>query len=104
MLKPKCHRQKGIAYVSTGHLLPCCWCDTMGGESKAYFIGAGFFNEELKLENNNTVEDILISDVWTDFHRRLIENPEDAPRCCKQKCGTKYENSKWLKKIENEDE
>lgn len=89
MLKPKCHNLKnarGIAYVSSGHLLPCCWCDTNMRKSKDYFTLAGFFDEELKLENNNTVEDILISDVWTDFHRGLIENPEDAPLCCKSKC------------------
>lgn len=87
MLKPKCHTGKGIAYVSSGHLLPCCWCDTIHPQAKKQFVDLGFFFEDLKLENNDTVEDILVSDVWTDFHKTLLETPENAPYVCKKKCG-----------------
>ncbi len=86
MLKPKCHNGKGIAYVSTGHLLPCCWCDTIHPKAKQQFIDLGFFYEDLKLENNDTIEDILLSDVWIDFHKMLYERSEDAPYICKKKC------------------
>jgi hypothetical protein len=86
MLKPKCHKFKGAAYVSSGHLLPCCWCDTIYPEAKEEFIKLGFFFEDLKLENNDTIEDILMSDVWIDFHKKLIKNPEEAPLVCKKNC------------------
>ena len=55
MLKPKCHKGRGIAYVSTGHLLPCCWCDTIHPKAKQQFVDLGFFYEDLKLENNDTI-------------------------------------------------
>lgn len=87
MLDPKCHKGRGIAYVSSGHLLPCCWCDTTHETAKQQFIDMGFFDEDLKLENNDKVEDILVSDVWTDFHKILLETPEFAPYVCKRKCG-----------------
>ena len=86
MLKPKCHKWKGTAYVSTGHLLPCCWCDHLNPKVKQQFIDLGFFYEDLKLENNDTIEDILMSDVWINFHKMLLEKPEDAPYPCKKNC------------------
>ena len=82
MLKPKCHKGRGIAYVSTGHLLPCCWCDTIHPKAKQQFVDLGFFYEDLNLENNDTIEDILMSDVWINFHRMLYERSEDAPYVC----------------------
>ena len=86
MLKPKCHKGRGIAYVSTGHLLPCCWCDTIHPKAKQQFVALGFFYEDLNLENNDTIEDILMSDVWINFHRMLYERSEDAPYVCKKNC------------------
>ena len=86
MLKPICHKWKGAAYVSTGHLLPCCWCDTIHPKAKQQFVDLGFFYEDLTLENNDTIEDILMSDVWINFHRMLYERSEDAPYVCKKNC------------------
>lgn len=91
MLKPKCHPNgggtaKGVAYVSSGHLLPCCWCDSLHPKPKEEFVKLGFFFEDLKLENNDTIEDILLSDVWIDFHKKLIETPEEATWVCKKNC------------------
>ena len=86
MLNPKCHKWRGAAYISTGHLLPCCWCDTIHPKAKQQFVDLGFFYEDLKLENNDTIEDILMSDVWINFHSMLYERPEDAPYVCKKNC------------------
>ena len=85
-LNPKCHRGRGIAYVSTGHLLPCCWCDSLNPKYKNQFMELGFFFEDLKLENNDKIEDILLSDVWINFHEILLEKPQEAPDICKKKC------------------
>jgi len=91
ILKPKCHKQskeppKGVAYVSTGHLLPCCWCDSLNPKYIEEFKKLGFFFEDLKVKNNDTIEDIFMSDVWINFHKTIIEKPEEAPAVCKKNC------------------
>jgi len=90
MLYPRCHKFKGAAYVSSGHLLPCCWCDTIHVKAKQQFIERGFFYEDLKLENNDSIEDIFMSDVWIDFHKSLIDDPDNAPYVCKKNCSKPY--------------
>lgn len=91
-IEPKCIKVKegasetmGIAYASSGYLLPCCWLDskTFEHELKA----KGLLNENLKLANNSSVEDIISSDEWTNFIKELYTNPDNALTKCKIKCG-----------------
>jgi hypothetical protein len=74
----------GIAYCSDGYLLPCCWLDTEW--SKKTLVELGLYDNELKLENNNSVEDIVKSNQWKSFIRILQEEPELAPKKCHEKC------------------
>ena len=97
---PKCHpywvdgknkkiknaEVKPIAYVSTGHLLPCCWCDLEKADDVTQYAEYGLFNEDLKVENNESTLDILMSPEWKSFHKMLLEEPEKAPRACKKHC------------------
>jgi len=81
---PRCHPYWIIAYTATGHLLPCCWMDhyNHNPESKV----DQFITDELKVENNNSIEDIITSDTWTNFHKGLIDDPDNAPKMCKNMC------------------
>ena len=48
------------------------------------------FYEDLKLENNDSIEDIFMSDVWIDFHKSLIDDPDNAPYVCKKNCSKPF--------------
>lgn len=76
---------QGIAYTADGYLLPCCWCDAPS--TKKDFVELGLYNEIYKLSNNKSVEDILYTDVWKKFINIIMHEPENAPRCCREKCG-----------------
>ena len=97
-LYPKCHpyiyddnaeapvkfrKQKKIAYTAQGYVVPCCWCDDV---DMSDFEKNGLLDEELKLENVDKVDKILISKQWLSFHKTLILQPENAPTICKKKC------------------
>lgn len=70
-----------LAYTGDGYMLPCCWLD---GGKKIREIS--LFNENLKVENNNSIDDILRSSEWQEFHNNLLTNPEQCPKTCKDKC------------------
>jgi len=75
---------KGIAYCSDGFLLPCCWCDELKSKS---FENLGFKDDKLKLENNESVDDVITSDVWKRFMYSILHEPDRAPNVCRRKCG-----------------
>lgn len=89
-LKPRCiyndHGKEamGIAYCSNGYLLPCCWLD--GIMSKDHLTNLGMYDEELKLENNKSVDDIVHSTQWKKFIKILIVDSQNAPSKCHEKC------------------
>jgi hypothetical protein len=96
-LKPKCHpfwiengekvindNMTSLAFTSTGYVMPCCWMDpvlTSEKEDNPLFV------EELKLEKHKSVKEVLLSKQWVQFHRDLIDKPEQAMKCCKITCG-----------------
>lgn len=80
---------QGIAYTSDGYLLPCCWCDAPS--TRKDIIEAGLYNESLKLSNNKSVDDIIESEVWIKFINTIMHHPNNAPRCCREKCGVSDE-------------
>lgn len=73
-----------LAYTSMDYILPCCWCDTVS--SKPDMERFNLLSENLKVENNDSIEDIISSDEWVMFHEGLLEFPDLAPRVCKSKC------------------
>jgi len=106
-LFPKCHpyynvdgeivenkRKMGPAYTATGYMLPCCFCDTGNSDWKKEFEFYGLWSEHLKVENVESIQDILTSDEWYDFHKMLIDNPEAAPQVCKLKCSIEHTDPK----------
>ena len=91
-IEPKCiiikegaKETMGIAYTSNGYLLPCCWLDSKAYEAE--LKSKGLLNDNLKLANNNSVEDIISSEEWVKFIDELYSNPDNTLTKCKLKCG-----------------
>jgi hypothetical protein len=90
VLKPKCAKGKSFALNAEGYLLPCCWTDPLRKLKSNYdgnMDGMGdLFKEELKIENVNTVEDIILSTEWLDFFNGLTKGTS-VPKICMKYCG-----------------
>lgn len=99
---PKCHPYwidgekvyklkeiKLTSHSSPGYIMPCCIC--FRPAAKPELDKFGMFDEELKVQNVQRLENIFISKQWINFHRTLIEEPENAPEICKRNCGHKVE-------------
>mgnify|MGYP001174584472 CR=1 FL=1 len=81
--KPKCigydGKRKDKVTSTTNHLLPCCWCDQHRHEIPE------LTQEHLKIHNVDKIEDIILSDEWNAFEKRLETG--DPPKFCKKYCG-----------------
>jgi hypothetical protein len=87
--KLKLNNTKVLTHTSTGYIVPCCHTDITDNVEE--FTKLGMLDEELKVKNVNKIEDILLSKQWLNFHRILVEEPENAPRVCKRVCGKKMQ-------------
>lgn len=76
---------QSIASTADGYLLPCCWCDAPS--TRTDIVKLGLYDLNLKIENNETIDAILLSTQWKNFINTILYNSNDAPRCCKEKCG-----------------
>ena len=92
MLKPKCllntalraNNPQGIGHSAQGYLLPCCFIDAF---PKIRGIAQDiFYQEKLKISNNDNITDIIQSKEWIDFYTLLQEEPDKAPPVCYRKC------------------
>lgn len=108
-LYPKCHPYhfdsdgntiknpnsiRGLAYTAEGYILPCCWCDVDGPDQIRQFEFWGLRDETMKLENNETVDEIIQSVEWYEFHKMLVTEGHLAPKICKAKCGEQPEKNR----------
>lgn len=84
-LWPEGATQKGLAYTSEGNILPCCWCSTPRNFED--FNSLGFYDESLKVKNNETIYDIITSETWQNFVDSLYYDIDNLPDCCIKKCG-----------------
>lgn len=76
---------RGIAYTSQGYMLPCCWLDNPSVRDELEKLG--FYDETLKVENNETIDNIIYSDAWSNFIYIINHDPNKAPNKCKRMCG-----------------
>lgn len=91
VFKPIClTKREGFAHACSGHIIPCCHLDFRGNTDPAY---KDLLKDELKLSNNDSVEDILTSEEWLNFGNAVLkglnEGIEYAPTSCQRKCGPK---------------
>lgn len=88
---PQCvyglHRDDGrenlplTAYNNNGYLLPCCLVE--GVEFHPVF--SKFLDPALRVEDNESIDDIVTSDTWVDFFYNIINN-KTVPSICLEKC------------------
>ena len=90
VLKPKClipdkyGQTQCLGHSAQGYLTPCCWIDSPEkGIAKDIF-----YQEKMKICNNDNIIDIIQSKEWLDFYKLLQEEPDKAPRICHKKCST----------------
>jgi hypothetical protein len=94
-LKPKCLlTDRDLSYSVTGHILPCCWVNTSFDDTHIKSL----LKDKLKIENNNSIEEILDKNEWKEFMGVLENNSdENLPPVCKRYCSVGLERN-----IENE--
>tara|TARA_Y100000004_G_C8731535_1_gene334533 strand:- start:97 stop:405 length:309 start_codon:yes stop_codon:yes gene_type:complete len=90
IIYPRCEKKTGgkdYALSAKGYLLPCCWCDAITPDKDPAL--KKLFNEHLHINNNDSVEEILLSDEWIEFKNTITKDYDNAPDVCKRYCGNK---------------
>ena len=96
-LDPKCcdgpviQNIKQLAINNRGELMPCCWFDTTKGRKDPIYKKLIAVS---KINDHNSIEDILYSEVWQEFFEGLM-NDKGARQCHKScpKRGTSKETN-----------
>ena len=106
--RPQCvlNTATGRSFGSSakGYLTPCCWIDFSFYKDIEELRSddpqlVGLFEEHLKIKNNDSIEEILLSDEWIEFYDNLA-SVDTAPKTCKRYC---YKNSDlWLFELKKE--
>ena len=85
---------RDLSYSVTGHILPCCWVNTSFNDRHIKSL----LKDKLKIENNNSIEEILDKKEWKEFINVLENNSDkNLPSICKKYCSVGLERN-----IENE--
>lgn len=87
--QPKCiTEKKEYGTTSDGYLIPCCWCDKVFSEEWTNNdpLLKALYDEQLKIENNESIDDILLSEQWLEFAQSVINGPHTASNRCKHFC------------------
>jgi hypothetical protein len=86
------NQAREFGHSSMGYLIPCCWCDPIFYQgSKNQRMGLdelqqNLFTDDMKISNNDNIEDILLSDPWQKWYDAISKGPEEAPTICKNYC------------------
>jgi len=90
-LTPKCFNGKlGAAVTNKGYLIPCCYCDTRSNLSSPEMKK---LEKVSKIDNVNSIEEILLTNEWQEFASNLENNI--GPPACWHVCGdTKNETKR----------
>lgn len=83
------NERQSAAVTNRGHLIPCCWLDTPN--TLKHPIMKKLLKVS-KIDDHNSIEDILLTKEWQDFARNLTESNIDKilPECykmCKKRSG-----------------
>jgi len=89
---PRCRRgdlSTGIHYSGDGYIAPCCWIAMLNDNKRDEYPTHLLFQEKMKLENNDTIEDIIESAAWKILFDFIDEKSDKVPLSCKKTCGWK---------------
>ena len=78
-----------MGHSALGFLLPCCWCDGKAFQSKKSLTKEheALYSEHLHLDKVKDIKEILNSKEWKAFWDIMFDDPNNAPRPCREKCG-----------------
>jgi len=82
-LDPMCFKGFPMAITKDGYLIPCCYCDvpeTMNDLEFKKLLSVS------KIDDYNTIEEILENDEWLAFENNLKNNI--GPHSCWNTCST----------------
>lgn len=82
-LVPQCFRGREMGHQSSGYVLPCCWIQ--GDVEKNYSL---LCNDETKLENIESIEELFDTESYKKFFKILTETPQNAYDICWERCST----------------
>jgi len=83
-LDPLCFKGFPMSVTKDGYLLPCCYCDDPDTLSDPHLKA---LYKKSKLEDYNSVQEILETPEWKTFANNLDKNK--APEICFSICGNK---------------
>ena len=77
-----------MGHSALGFLLPCCWCDNKAFQKRELTKEhEALYSEHLHLDKVKDIKEILNSKEWKAFWDIMFDDPNNAPRPCKEKCG-----------------
>ena len=78
-----------MGHSALGFLLPCCWCDGKAYASTKPLTKEheALYSEHLHLDKVKDIKEILNSKEWKAFWDIMFDDPNNAPRPCREKCG-----------------
>ena len=89
MITPKCLDKWGfLGWSATGYLLPCGWMDHENMDLIPELV-----QEKFKVENIDSIDDIIQSEEWQSFFDTIKNKPENAPHVCHHYCGSCTEST-----------
>lgn len=113
-IKPKCwpvnengERDDSLArmppaFSANGYFFPCCWMEKTEYVEKNIH---NLFDEELKITNIESVDEVFNSEQWKKFYMTMLFDPNNICDVCKIMCGVvidhneeEHEYWKWIKK------
>lgn len=87
MKKPQCLLKENatdVGHSPLGFLTPCCYtCINSPEKHKGI---SQLYAENLKIDNVESVEEIIFSEEWLEFFNMLENRPEDWPDICIKIC------------------
>lgn len=87
---PKCLHGRELGHSAMGYITPCCWTADANVEE----IYPELCNESTKLDNVNSIEEIINTKAWIEYEKFLSYNQEKAYPVCWKKCGANHKHSK----------
>ena len=87
MKKPQCLLKENatdVGHSPLGFLTPCCYTCVNSPEKHKGI--SQLYAEHLKIDNVDSVEEIILSDEWIEFFDMIKNRPEDWPDICVKIC------------------
>ena len=96
-LAPKCLTgHQSVAYTNRGHLIPCCYCDTINSYRDPRFKKLLAVS---KVSEHESIEDIVMQDEWLDFEENLRkQNIDKVLKTCIKTCQVREDKEDLVRK------